>query len=181
MRRNYSFLEISRQRFTLAIILGIAHVSILADTLDTKIAIAVKAVNEDVISWRRDIHQHPELSNREFRTSALVSEHLLSLGLEVETGVAHTGVVAILRGGKPGPVIALRADMDALPVVEKTGLPYASEMKGQYQGVEVGVMHACGHDNHVAILMGTAQVLTSVKDELPGSEIHISRLGSSNC
>jgi len=157
------------QHFTLAIILGIVQASILADTLDTKIAIAVKAVNEDVINWRRDIHQHPELSNREFRTSALVSEHLLSLGLEVETGVAHTGVVAILRGGKPGPVIALRADMDALPVVEKTGLPYASEMKGQYQGIEVGVMHACGHDNHVAILMGAAQVLTSVKDELPGT------------
>ena len=155
--------------FFLTVIVILMHASTLADTLDAKIAVAATAVNDKVISWRRDIHQHPELSNREFRTSALVAEHLHSLGLEVQTGVAHTGVVAILRGGKPGSVVALRADMDALPVVEKTGLPYASRVKGEYQGTEVGVMHACGHDNHVAILMGAAQVLASVKDELPGT------------
>ncbi len=126
-------------------------------------------IEDQVIAWRRDIHQNPELSNREFRTSKLVEEHLLSLGIEVQTGVAHTGVVGLLRGGRPGPVVALRADMDALPVVEKTGLPYASTQISEYQGRQVGVMHACGHDNHVAILMGVAQILAGLRDELPGT------------
>ena len=139
------------------------------DELNEEIASQVQAVNDAVVAWRRDIRANPELSNREFRTSALVAEHLQSLGIEVQTGVAHTGVVGILKGGKPGPVVALRADMDALPVVEKTGLPYASTVRGEYQGRDVGVMHACGHDNHVAILMGAAQVLASVRDELPGT------------
>ena len=127
------------------------------------------AVAPQVIQWRRDIHRHPELSNRETRTAALVATHLKSLGLDVETGVAHTGVVGILRGGKPGKVVALRADMDALPVVEETGLPYASSVKSTYLGREVGVMHACGHDNHTAILMGVATVLSKVRAQLPGT------------
>ena len=123
----------------------------------------------DVIRWRRDIHQHPELGNREFRTAKLVEEHLRKLGLEVQTGVAHTGVVALLKGGKPGPVVALRADMDALPVTEQVDLPFASKVRTTYNNQEVGVMHACGHDTHVAILMGVAEVLTGMKKELPGS------------
>ena len=143
--------------------------SVSADLLNEAIADQVDAVTERVVAWRRDIHANPELSNREFRTSALVAEHLRSLGIDVQTGVAHTGVVGVLKGGKPGPVIALRADMDGLPVTEKTGLPYASTARGEYQGREVGVMHACGHDNHVAILMGAAEVLAAVKEDLPGT------------
>ena len=139
------------------------------NTLNQTIAQRVTAVNDKVVAWRRDIHANPELSNREFRTSALVAQYLRSLGIEVQTGVAHTGVIGLLKGGKPGPVIALRADMDALPVVEKTGLPYASTVRGEYQGRDVGVMHACGHDTHVAILMGAAEVLAAVRDELPGT------------
>ena len=140
-----------------------------ADSLNDAIVEQVDAVTERVVEWRRDIHANPELSNREFRTSALVAEHLRSLGIDVQTGVAHTGVVGVLKGGKPGPVIALRADMDGLPVTEKTGLPYASKARGEYQGREVGVMHACGHDTHVAILMGAAEVLAAVKEDLPGT------------
>ncbi len=127
------------------------------------------AVESDVIDWRRDIHANPELSNREFRTAALVADHLRALGMEVRTEVAHTGVVGFLEGGKPGPVVALRADMDALPVTEMVDLPFASKVRTTYNGMEVGVMHACGHDNHVAILMGVASVLTSMKEDLPGS------------
>lgn len=141
----------------------------VADTLNQTIAERVAAVNDKVVAWRRDIHANPELSNREFRTSALIAEHLRSLGIKVQTGVAHTGVIGLLKGGKPGPVIALRADMDALPVVEKTGLAFASTVRGEYQGRDVGVMHACGHDTHVAILMGAAEVLAAVRDELPGT------------
>ena len=140
----------------------------LAD-VDDRIANRATAIEQDVIAWRRDIHQHPELSNREFRTANLVAEHLESLDIEVTTEVAHTGVVGILEGGKPGPVIALRADMDGLPVVEMTGLPFASKEKSEYNGREVGVMHACGHDNHVAILMGAAHVLAGMRDELAGT------------
>ena len=127
------------------------------------------AVEPKVIAWRRDIHQHPELGNREFRTSKLVAEHLRALGLEVQTGVAHTGVVALLRGSKPGPVVALRADMDALPVTEEVDLPFASKVRTQWAGKDTGVMHACGHDTHVAILMGTAEMLTQMKADLPGT------------
>ncbi len=149
--------------------LSFTSLSAVADVLNETIADEVAAVADRVVAWRRDIHANPELSNREFRTSELVAEHLQDLGIEVQTGVAHTGVVGVLEGGKPGPVIALRADMDALPVTEKTGLPYASKVRGEYQGREVGVMHACGHDNHVAILMGAAEVLAAVRDELPGT------------
>ena len=122
-----------------------------------------------VVGWRRDIHQHPELSFEEKRTAALVAAHLESLGLEVHTGVGGNGVLGILRGGRPGPVVALRADMDALPVTELVDLPFKSTVRAQYNGQEVGVMHACGHDNHVAILMGTAEVLTAMKARLPGT------------
>jgi amidohydrolase len=122
-----------------------------------------------VVAWRRDIHQNPELGNREVRTAKLVAEHLRSLGIKVETGVGHTGVVGILTGRRPGPVVALRAEMDALPVTEQVNVPFASKVKTQYNGQEVGVMHACGHDNHVAILMGVAEIFAGMRDELPGT------------
>lgn len=122
-----------------------------------------------MIEWRRDFHLHPELSNREFKTAAKVEQHLKALGIEVQTGVAHTGVVGILRGGKPGPVIALRADMDALPVTERNSLPFASTEKATFNDQETGVMHACGHDAHVAILMSVAEILAKNKNELKGT------------
>lgn len=127
------------------------------------------AVESKVVAWRRDIHQSPELSNREFRTSKLVAEHLRRLGMEVKTGIAHTGVIGLLKGGRPGPVVALRADMDALPVAEQTSLPFASKAKAMWMGKEAGVMHACGHDGHTAILMGVAEILTAMKEQIPGT------------
>lgn len=135
----------------------------------TKIAELATKLEPKVIAWRRDFHANPELGNRENRTAAIIAKHLKDLGLEVQTGVAHTGVVGLLKGGKPGPVVALRADMDALPVTERVNLPFASKVKTQYNGQEVGVMHACGHDTHVAILMGVAELLTSMKKDLKGS------------
>ena len=122
-----------------------------------------------VIEWRHDIHKYPELSNREFRTAKKVEDHLLSLGIEVETKIAYTGLVGFIRGALPGPTIALRADMDALPVVEKTGLPFASTETTEYLGQDVGIMHACGHDAHVAILMGVAEFLSKNKEKLKGN------------
>ncbi|MCL5255198.1 MAG: amidohydrolase [Gammaproteobacteria bacterium] len=130
-------------------------------------------LEQQVITWRRDIHQHPELSNREFRTAALVAEHLRSLDMEVQTEIAHTGVVGFLRGGKPGPTIALRADMDALPVKELTDVPFASQAMGEYRGREVPVMHACGHDLHVAMLLGAASHLAAHRDEIEGNVMFI--------
>jgi amidohydrolase len=126
-------------------------------------------VEPKVIDWRRHFHQNPELSNREFETAKVIAKHLESLGIEVQTGVAHTGVVGILKGGLPGKVVALRADMDALPVTESVDLPFASKVRSTYAGQDVGVMHACGHDTHVAILMGVAEVLSQVKDSIPGT------------
>jgi amidohydrolase len=126
-------------------------------------------LSEQVVAWRRDFHQNPELSNREFRTAAIVAEHLESLGMEVQTGIAHTGVVGILKGGKPGPVVLLRADMDGLPVPERNDLPFKSVARGEYNNEDVPVMHACGHDTHVAILMAVAEILTQLKDDLPGT------------
>jgi len=137
--------------------------------LHTEIDFRAKAINDKVIAWRRDIHEHPELSNEEVRTGKLVAKHLKSLGLEVQTGIANTGVVGILRGGKPGKVVALRADMDGLPVEEKVDVPFASKARGKYRGNDVGIMHACGHDMHVAILMGAAEVLAGMKDEISGT------------
>ena len=142
--------------------------SIVPD-LEQEIRQRAAQIEDKLIAWRRDIHEHPELGEQETRTAALVAEHLRKLGLEVKTGVANTGVVALLKGGKPGPVVALRADMDALPVKEPAGLPFASKAKGKYLGREVDVMHACGHDAHTAILMATAEVLTAMKDKLPGA------------
>src|SRR5215210_7500935 len=115
------------------------------DVLKNKASQAADKIESKMIAWRRDLHEHPELGNNEFRTASIIAKHLQSLGMEVKTGVAHTGVMGILKGGKPGPVVALRADMDALPVIEKTLLPFASKVKTQYGGKEVGVMHACGH------------------------------------
>ncbi len=126
-------------------------------------------IESKVIEWRRDFHQNPELSNREFKTAKKITAHLKSLGIEVQTKVAHTGVVGILKGKKPGKVVALRADMDALPVTERVDLPYKSQVTGTYNGKETGVMHACGHDTHVAILMGVAEVLSKNKDLLKGT------------
>ena len=128
-----------------------------------------RGIEPKVIEWRRHFHQNPELSNREVKTAAKIEAHLRSLGMEVQTGVAHTGVVALLKGGKPGPVIALRADMDALPVTERNSLPFASKVTTTFNEQEVGVMHACGHDTHMAILMGVAEILASMKNELKGT------------
>jgi amidohydrolase len=127
------------------------------------------ALTPKLIAWRRDLHQHPELGNMETRTAKVVADHLRGLGYQVTTGVAGTGVVGVLKGGRPGPVVALRADMDALPVKEQNDLPFRSQATGTYQGRTVPVMHACGHDTHVAILMATAELLASMKDRLPGT------------
>ena len=152
---------------------GLLLVSSLAQAqnvaLDTRIAQLATQEEPKVIAWRRDIHEHPELGHQETRTAALIAAHLKKLGLEVQTGVARTGVVGILRGGKPGLVVALRADMDGLPLIETSGLPFASKAKTTYLGQPVGVMHACGHDTHVAMLMGAAEVLSQVKADLPGT------------
>ena len=166
------------RRATLALAILLAPVSSLSaqqrpGDLAGEIERLTAQVNPKVVAWRRDLHQNPELGNREFRTSAKVAEHLKSLGMEVRTGVAHTGVVGLLRGGRPGPTVALRADMDALPVTEMVDLPFASKVRAEYNGQEVGVMHACGHDNHMAILMGAAEVLASVRDKLPGNVLFV--------
>lgn len=137
----------------------------LAADIDARIA----ASQPQLIEWRRHLHQHPELSNREVETAKFIAEKLRSFGLEPQTGVARHGVVAVLKGGLPGPVVALRADMDGLPVREETDVPFASKATGEYEGNAVGVMHACGHDTHVAILLTVAKVLSEVKDKLPGS------------
>lgn len=153
---------------------GFASVSQAQEAaLPTDVQAIVDRIMPQVVEWRRDFHQHPELGNREFRTSGIVAEYLQYLGMEVRTEVAHTGVIGILRGGRPGPVVALRADMDALPVVEQVQLPFASTERTLYNGQDVGVMHACGHDNHVAILMGVASVMAQMQDELPGTVMFI--------
>ena len=143
----------------------IASAQITPERLDELAAEA----QPQVVEWRRWAHQNPELGNREFKTSAYIAEALRGMGLEPRTGIAHTGIVAMIEGGQPGPLVALRADIDALPVKEQTGLPFASQAKGEYRGEEVDVMHACGHDAHIAMLLGAARVLTEVQDELPGS------------
>ncbi|MBD3646288.1 MAG: amidohydrolase, partial [Pseudomonadales bacterium] len=156
-------------RVMIALVLSCLVLDGVAGELADRADPLIDDVMNKVVAWRRDIHEHPELSNREFRTAKLVAEHLRSLGMEVETGVAHTGVVGTLRGAADEPVVALRADMDALPVKEQVDLPFASKATGTYRGEEVSVMHACGHDNHVAILMGTAEVLARMRDEIPGT------------
>jgi amidohydrolase len=144
---------------------SILHAQDALVRIDREVAKVVPAVTE----IRHQIHQHPELSNREEKTAALVADYLRKIGLEVQTGVAHTGVVALLKGGRPGPVVAVRADMDALPVTEETNLPFASKERATYLGQEVGVMHACGHDVHTAVQLGVATVLAAMKADLPGT------------
>lgn len=157
--------------FTLTVLIFISNVKLLAQKVNYSEIIAKSAhkIEQKVIDWRQNIHKNPELGNREFRTSELVANHLKSLGLEVKTKVAITGVVGILKGEKPGPVIALRADMDALPIEEANELPFASKVKTLYNGKETSVMHACGHDAHVAILMGVAEILAGMKKDLKGT------------
>lgn len=140
-----------------------------AVALKAKIAQKAELLEAKVVAWRRDFHQNPELGNREFKTAEKVAAHLKSLGIEVKMGVGKTGVVGILKGGKPGPVVALRADMDGLPVKERVEIPFASKAIGEYNGQPVSVMHACGHDTHVAILMGTAEILAGMQKDLKGT------------
>jgi amidohydrolase len=147
---------------------GLAAAQTASPAVQSAIDARARALEPKLLAWRRDIHQHPELGNRETRTAKLVADHLRGLGLTVRTGVAGTGVVATLKGGRPGPIVALRADMDALPVKEEVALPFASQATGTYQGRSVPVMHACGHDAHVAILMATAELLAGMKDQLNG-------------
>lgn len=153
----------------LLLAISVAAQAQVSPKLQSKVDQQAKEMEEKVIKWRRQLHQYPELSNREIKTAAMVAEHLKALGLEVKTGIAHTGVVGILKGGKPGPVIALRADMDALPVTERNSLPFASKEKTTFNGQETGVMHACGHDTHVAILMAVAEILSKNKSEVKGT------------
>jgi amidohydrolase len=151
------------------IALALAQPPLDAAPLDPETEALCAAVEPKVLEWRRHFHQFPELSNREFETAKKIAAHLEELGLEVTTGVAHTGVVAVLEGTKPEPVVLLRADIDGLPVTERNDLPYASKAVGEYNGEEVGVMHACGHDTHIAVMLGVAEVLTAMRDRLPGT------------
>lgn len=149
----------------------LSHLNLNAQSngIQNEIQTKVKGIEQKVIDWRRDIHQNPELSNREVRTAAMVAKHLQSLGMEVKTNVGITGVIGILKGSLPGHVIALRADMDALPVLERTPVPFASKVKTVYNGKETNVMHACGHDSHVAILMGVAEILSGMQRDIKGT------------
>lgn len=155
--------------YFILLILGAVNTFAQKNPLSAEVAKKAQSIEQKVISWRRDFHEHPELGNSEFRTAEIIAKHLKSLGITVTTGVAKTGVVGILKGGKPGPVVALRADMDGLPVTERVNVPFASKVRTTYNGQEVGVMHACGHDSHMAILMGVAEVLASVKKDIPGT------------
>ncbi|MFD1184937.1 amidohydrolase [Pontibacter rugosus] len=168
MNRTYTL----RNRVILAA-LGLGLLAAPAMAQDTKLMAKASnladKVEPKVIEWRRHFHEHPELSNRETETAARIAAELKKMGIEVETGVAKHGVVGILKGGKPGPVVALRADIDGLPVTERAAIPFASKAKGTYNGNEVGVMHACGHDTHIAMLLGAAEVLSSMKSDLKGT------------
>ncbi|HQR92335.1 MAG: N-acyl-L-amino acid amidohydrolase [Bacteroidetes bacterium 24-39-8] len=144
-----------------------------AQMTPAKIEQSAKEVNDSVIAWRRHLHQYPELSNRESNTMKYIVEKLQGLGLEIKSGVAKTGVVAILKGGKPGPVVALRADIDGLPVIERANLPYKSIQTSEYGGQKVGIMHACGHDTHTAILLGTANAMSKIRKDIPGTVVFI--------
>lgn len=149
-------------------VFGITNLA-YAQLQNSQIDQQAKSVQNQLVQWRRHLHQHPELGNREFKTAAYIVEQLQGLGLEIQTGIAKTGVVALLKGGKPGPVIALRADMDALPVKERVNIPYASTDSSTYGNAKVAVMHACGHDAHVAMLIGTAKVLSAMKKDIAGT------------
>ncbi len=151
------------------LIAGIFTTAYADERLKRQVDKSAEQIESKVIEWRRHFHQYPELSNREFKTAEKIAEHLKNLGLDVKTGVAHTGVVGLLKGGKAGPVVGLRADIDALPVTERVDVPFASKVRATYNGHDVGVMHACGHDAHIAILMGVAEILTSMQKDLAGS------------
>jgi amidohydrolase len=151
--------------FLIPIVFNVHGQASLISRIDDK----SQSLEKKAVEWRRDFHQNPELGNRELKTAEKVAAHLKQLGLEVQTGIAHTGVVGILKGGKPGPVVALRADMDALPVTERGDLPFRSKVVADYNGQKTGVMHACGHDTHIAILMGVAEVLSSMKGDIKGT------------
>src|SRR5580765_1502614 len=159
--------------FVAAVIVFSIVTSSFAVDMSTDIDTATAKVLPQVIEWRRYIHQHPELSNREVNTSKFVADHLKQWNIEVRTGIAKTGVVGILKGGQPAPVIGLRADMDALPVTERTDVPFKSTVTADYNGQTVGVMHACGHDSHVAMLLGTAEVLSGMRDRIKGTVVFI--------
>jgi amidohydrolase len=165
---------VRRYRFDTAFVALLLSLSTAnAQDLGARLDTAIATLEPRVIEWRRDLHQNPELSNREFRTSKVVAEHLVRLGLEVQTGIAKTGVVGVLKGGKPGPTIALRADMDALPVVEQTDVPFRSRVTTTYRNETVGVMHACGHDVHTSVLMGLAEAFAGMRADLPGTVIFL--------
>lgn len=153
----------------IAVVISLPALYAQKTALETQIESAVSRIEPKCVAWRRDFHEHPELSNREFRTSKIIADHLRSLGIEVKEGVAKTGVVGMLHGGKPGPVIGLRADMDALPVTERGNLSFASKVRSTFNGQDVGVMHACGHDTHVAMLMSVAEILSGMKKDLAGT------------
>ena len=159
----------NRIKCAAAVIALLTSIAVQAQDAPGSIAARSAAIQPKLVEWRRHLHQNPELSNREFKTGKYIAEHLQNLGLEIQTGVAGTGVVAILKGGKPGPVMALRADMDALPVRERVNLPFASTDSSDYQGQKVPVMHACGHDAHVAMLLGVAEVLSGMKKDIAGT------------
>ncbi len=160
-------------RKTLLLASAIMPAFLNAQNISAVISEKSSAIKDSVIAWRRHIHQYPELSNRETNTAAYIVQHLQGLGLEIKQGVAKTGVVAILKGGKPGPVVAIRADMDALPVKERADIAFASKVTTEYNGQQVGVMHACGHDTHVSVLMGTAKVLSQMKKDVPGTVVFV--------
>jgi amidohydrolase len=159
-----------KQRLFLLLSLGFSPAFVFAQSpLNVKIDQKAQSLEPKIVEWRRDFHQNPELGNREFKTAEKIAKHLKSLGIEVQTGVGHTGVVGLLKGGKPGPVVALRADMDGLPVTERVDIPFKSTVTTDYNGQKVGVMHACGHDTHISILMGVAEVLASMKSDIKGT------------
>ena len=173
MAVKYTQKSIMKTLLSAMLVLLTLAITAFAQDRSAEINAAAERIMPKLVEWRRHLHQYPELSNRETKTAAFVEKHLRSLGLEVRTGIAKTGVVGILRGGQPGPVIGLRADMDGLPVTERVQLPFASKEKAEYNGQQVGVMHACGHDTHVAMLMGTAEVLAGMKDKIKGTVVFI--------
>ena len=160
-------------KLLLSLLMGFTFISSNAQELPKNYGQLLKEVEPQLISWRRHFHENPELSNREFNTGKYIADYLKTLGIEVHYPVAKTGVMAILKGGKPGPVVALRADIDALPVVERVPLPFASKVTSEYGGQKVGVMHACGHDSHISILMATAKLLTAMQKEVPGTVVFL--------
>ncbi len=154
---------------SLALATAFAASAVRADIDSAELDRLAAETQEQVVQWRRWFHENPELSNREVKTAERLAEILRGMGLEPNTGIARNGLTAVIEGGKPGPMVAIRTDMDGLPVTEETGLPFASKVRTEYNGQDVGVMHACGHDAHMAMLLGAAQILNSIRDELPGS------------